>query len=179
MSSLGFVDVLARAESDGTALSAFTTRASLTPAHARFTTPTAGFWYVGKALRVTATGRISTFTSGTFTFSFGVGGVDAFASQALTMAVSTTNQTWWLDLLFTCRAVGAGGTATANGIGVGKINASAAITASTTMLPASAPAVGTSFDPGAASVLDLFVACSVSNAANAITLHEYTLEALN
>jgi hypothetical protein len=179
MSSLGYVDVLARAESDGTALSAFTTRASLTPAHARFTTPTAGFWYVGKALRVTALGRISTFTSGTFTLSFGVGSVDAFASQALTMVASQTNQTWWLDLVMTCRAVGAGGSATANLLGVGKLGAGAAITASITMLPATAPAIGTSFDPGAASVLDLFAACSVSNAANSIQVHEYVLEALN
>jgi hypothetical protein len=179
MSSLGYVDVLARAESDGTALSAFTTRASLTPAHARFTTPTAGFWYVGKTLRVTAQGRISTFTSGTFTLSFGVGSVDAFASQALTMVASTTNRTWFLNLLMTCRAVGAGGSATANLLGIGSLSADTAITAAVTMLPASVPAIGTSFDPGAASVLDLFAACSVSNAANAITLHNYTLEALN
>jgi hypothetical protein len=179
MSSPGYVDTLARAETDGPVLATFTTRASLTPAAARYTTPTTGFWQVGKVLRLTAQGRISTFTSGTFTFSFGVGSVDAFASQALTMVASQTNQTWELDLLMTVRAVGAGGSATANLIGVGKLNAGAAITASTTMLPATAPAVGTSFDPGAASVLDLFLACSVSNAANGATLHGYTLEALN
>jgi hypothetical protein len=179
MSNLGYVDTLARAETDGTALSAFTTRASLTPAHARFTTPTAGFWQVGKVLRVTALGRISTFTSGTFTFSFGVGSVDAWASQALTMVASQTNQTFRLDLLMTVRAVGAGGSATANLVGVGTLGAGAAITAAVTQLPATAPAVGTSFDPGAASVLDLMLACSVSNAANGATLHEYTLEALN
>jgi hypothetical protein len=179
MSTQGWCETLARAETDGPALATFTTRASLTPAHARYTTPTAGFWQVGKSLRVTAVGRISTFTSGTFTFSLGVGAVDAWASQALTMVASQTNQTWYLDLLFTLRAVGAGGSATANGIGVGSLNASAAITAATTMLPATAPAVGTSFDPGAASVIDLFVACSVSNAANAITLHGYALEAIN
>jgi len=179
MSSLGYVDVLARAESDGTAYTNLTARTSLTPAHARFTTPTAGFWYVGKVLRVTALGRISTFTSGTFTFSFGVGSVDAFASQALTMVASQTNQTAELDIVMTCRAVGAGGSATANVLGVGSLKAGAAITAAVTMLPATAPAVGTSFDPGAASVLDLFLACSVANAANAFTLHEYTLEALN
>jgi hypothetical protein len=179
MSSLGFVDALARAETDGPVLSAFTTRTSMTPAHARFTTPTTGFWQVGKVLRVKAIFRISTFTSGTFTFSLGVGSVDAWASQALAMVASQTNQTCFLDLLWTCRAVGAGGSATANGIGVGSLNAGAAITASTTLLPATAPAVGTSFDPGAASVVDLMVACSVSNAANGLTLHEYVLEPLN
>jgi hypothetical protein len=179
MSSPGYVDTLARAETDGTALSAFTARASMTPAHARYTTPTTGFWQVGKVLRVKAMGRISTFTSGTFTFSFGVGSVDAWASQALTMVASQTNQTFYLDVLLTVRAVGAGGSATANLIGIGSLNAGAAITANTTLLPATAPAVGTSFDPGAASVLDLMLACSVSNAANGATLHEYVLEALN
>jgi hypothetical protein len=179
MSSPGYVDTLARAETDGPVLATFTTRASMTPAHARYTTPTTGFWQVGKVLRVHARGRISTFTSGTFTFSFGVGSVDAWASQALTMVASQTNQTFDLDLLMTVRAVGAGGSATANLIGVGNLNAGAAITAATTLLPATAPAIGTSFDPGAASVLDLMLACSVSNAANGATLHEYTLEALN
>jgi hypothetical protein len=179
MSSPGYVDTLARAETDGPVLATFTTRTSLTPAHARYTTPTTGFWQVGKVLRVQAWGRISTFTSGTFTFSFGVGSVDAWASQALTMVASQTNQTFYLEVLMTVRAVGAGGSATANLLGVGSLNAGAAITAAVTQLPATAPAVGTSFDPGAASVLDLMLACSVSNGANGATLHEYVLEALN
>jgi hypothetical protein len=174
------VNVLARSETDGAAVNTSTTRTSLTPAHARYTTRTNGFWEVGKLLRLTALGRVSTFTSGTLTLSFGVAGnVDAWASQALTMVASQTNQTWRLELLMTVRAVGAGGSATANLIGVGALNAGAAITASTTMLPATAPAVGTSFDPGAASVLDLFATWSVSNAANSIQTHAFVLEALN
>ncbi len=179
MSSLGFVDVLARAETDGTAVNTTAARTSITPAHARYTTPTNGFWYVGKALRVKAMGRVSTFTSGTLILSFGVGAVDAFASQALTMVASQTNQTFNLDLLMRVTAVGAGGSATANLLGIGALNAGAAITAATTMLPATAPAVGTSFDPGAASVLDLFATWSVSSASNSIQIHNYVLEALN
>jgi len=179
MSSLTFRDLLARAETDGPALNTSTSRTSITPQHARFTTPTAGFWFVGKTLALNARGRISTFTSGTLTLSFGVGAVDAFASQALTMVASQTNQTFELDLILTCRAVGQGGSATANLMGVGSIKAGAAITAAVTMLPATAPAVGTSFDPGAASILDLFGTWSVSNAANSIQVHTYALEALN
>ena len=179
MSSLGFVDVLAKSESDGTAVNTSTTRTSITPANARFTTPTGEFWRVGKLLRLKAIGRVSTFTSGTLTLSFGVGSVDAWASQALTMVASQTNITWWLDLMMTVRAVGAGGSATANLLGVGSIQAGAAITASATQLPATAPGVGTSFDPGAAAVLDLFATWSVSNAANSIQTHQYVLEALN
>ena len=95
------------------------------------------------------------------------------------MVASQVNQTFILDLLMRVSAVGAGGSATANLLGIGDLGAGAAITASRTMLPATAPAVGTSFDPAAASVLDLFVACSVSNAANGLTLHEYVLSALN
>ena len=174
-----YVDVLARSETDGTAVNTSTTRTSITPAHARYTTPTTGFWQVGKVLRLHALGRVSTFTSGTLTLALGVGSVDAFASQALTMVASQTNQTFELDLKFTVRAVGAGGSATANGIGVGSLKAGAAVTAAVTMLPATAPAVGTSFDPGAASVLDLFATWSVSNVANSIQLHQFVLEALN
>lgn len=179
MSSFGFVDVLAVSQTDGAAVASTTSRTSLTPAQARYTTPTTGFWYVGKRLRLTAAGRVSTFTSGTLTLSFGVGSVDAWTSQALTMVASQTNQTWRLHLDMTVRAVGAGGSATASLIGVGAINAAAAISASTTLLPATAPAVGTSFDPGAASVLDLFAMWSVSNANNSIQTHMYVLEALN
>src|SRR5262245_1159128 len=120
MSSQGFVDVLARAETDGTALASSTTKTSILPASAKFTTPAGNmgvggpFWAVGKVLRLKSIGRVSTFTSGTLTLTFGVGSVDAFASQALTMVASQTNQTWYLDLMMTCRAVGAGGSATAN-----------------------------------------------------------------
>lgn len=179
MTSPVWPTLLARAETDGPALSNFTARSSMTPAHARYVAPTTGFWVVGKQLRLRAAFRISTFTSGTFTFSLGVGSVDAWASQALTMVASQTNQTAWLDLLFKVRAVGAGGSATANGLGIGNLCAGAAITASTTLMPATAPAVGSSFDPAAGSTIDLFAACSVANAANAITLHDYMLEALN
>jgi hypothetical protein len=171
---------LARAETDGAALNTNTNKTSILPAHAKFLCPTTGFWYVGKTLRVRAAGRVSTFTSGTLTFALEVGAVDAFASQALTMVASQTNQTWWLDLIFTLRALGAGGTATANGIGIGTLNAGAAITAATTQLPATAPAVGTSFDPDlTTNTIDLMATWSVSSASNSIQVHTYTLEALN
>lgn len=174
-----YVDLLAHSETDGTAVNTTTSRTTLTPANARYTTPTNDFWRVGKMFRLKAVGRVSTFTSGTLILSFGVGSVDAWASQALTMVASQTNQTWFLDLLLTVRAVGAGGSATANLIGGAQLSAGAAMSAATVNLPATAPAVGTSFDPGAASVLDLFATWSVSNAANSIQLHEYALEALN
>lgn len=180
MSAQTFVELLARAEADGTALNTSTTKTSILPKQAVLPAVPSQFWYVGKVLRVKAWGRVSTFTSGTLTLALEIGAVDAFASQALTMVASQTNQTFFLEILYTLRAVGAGGSATANGIGVGSINAGAAITAASTQLPATAPAVGTSFDPGGTSnTIDLMATWSVSNAANSIQVHAYTLEALN
>jgi hypothetical protein len=174
---LGYNSLLAWAQTDGPALNTSTTKTSILPASAKYT-PNQQFWDVGKQLHLMARGRVSTFTSGTLTLAFGVGAVDAFASQALTMVASQTNQTWELDLLLTVRAVGAGGSATANLIGIGALSAAGAITAARTMLPASAPAVGTSFDPAAAGVLDLLATWSVSNAANSIQVHQYVLKEL-
>lgn len=182
MSSQGFVDLLARAETDGPVLNTSVTKTSILPAGAKYNTPAGNsppFWTTGKVLRVKAMGRVSTFTSGTLIFTYGVGSVDAFASQALTMVASQTNQTWYLEMLLTCRVVGAGGSATANLMVTGSLNAGAAVSAATTMLPATAPAVGTSFDPANAAALDLLATWSVSNAANSIQVHQYTLEALN
>lgn len=181
MSGGYYEDVLAKAVGDGPALSASTTKTSILPATAKYTTPVGGgFWWPGKELRVNARGRVSSFTSGTLTFAFGVAAVDAFASQAITPVASQTNITWELDLLLTCRAEGVGGSATANLIGIGRFQAGAFLTSSIPiMLPATAPAVGTSFDPAPASVLDLLATWSVSNAANSIQLHQYVLEALN
>lgn len=174
---LGYNSILARAETDGPALNTSTTKTSILPAHAKYT-PNQQFWAVGKQLHIVARGRISTFTSGTLTLAVGVGSVDAFASQALTLVASQTNITWYLDLMLSVRAVGAGGSATANLIGIGNIALGAAITGGQANLPASAPAVGTSFDPAAAGVIDLLATWSVSNVSNSIQVHQYALKEL-
>ena len=173
----GWPVTLARAEADGPALTA-TSRTSILPATAKFTPGPSGFWEVGKVLLATLVGKVTTGTSGTLTFSLGVGSVDAWASQALTMVASQTNQTFELQVRFTCRAVGAGGSATANGVGVGKLVAGAALSSPPVMLPATSPAVGTSFDPAAQGPIDLFGLWSAAST-NSLTGIEYTLEALN
>jgi hypothetical protein len=172
---------LAVAQAPGAAVATTAAKTTLLPAHAKFLCPTTGFWYPGKVLRVKAVGTIGTFTSGTLTLALDVGTIDVFASQALTMVASQTNQTWWLDLLFTLQALGLGGSATANGIGVGTLQAGSAITAAATQLPnTGGGAVGTSFDPDlTTNTIDLMATWSVSNAANTIQLKQYTLEALN
>src|SRR5258707_628030 len=46
-------------------------------------------------------------------------------------------------------------------------------------LPDTAPVVGTGFDSTLTQTVDLFATWSISNAANSLTLYQYTLESLN
>jgi hypothetical protein len=187
MSAQGWQETLVTAQVDGPTLSAFTTAATILPAQAIYTLPANYFDKVGKMLRMKATGRISSFTSGTFTFNASLGTLGApisvWTPGAITTVASLTNQTWELEVDLTCRAVGSGTAATI--LGVGRITSSI-LTGSTSgaqamswMLPVTAPAVGSGFDSTITNVVNLFCACSVSNAANAITLHTYALESLN
>lgn len=174
---LGYTNLLAAANTDGPVLNTSTTKTSLLPAHAKYT-PNQQFWTPGKHLRIVVKGRVSTFTSGTLILGVGVGAVDAFASQALTMVASQTNITWVLNLLLTVRAQGAGGSATANLMTTGDFSAGAAMSAAQVSLPATAPAVGTSFDPAGLGIIDLLATWSVSNVANSIQVHQYILQEL-
>jgi hypothetical protein len=181
MSIQGYTDLLARSTASGTAIATSTTRTSLTPAHARFTTPAGNappFWYVGKELWVYAFGQVSTFTSGTLTLTVGAGAVDIASTGALTMVASQTNQAWMWEVILTLQTEGAGGSATAQCRHSHRLDCNAAYTGAR-VLPATAPALGTAFDPAAASVLDIFATWSVSNAANSIQLLDYHLAALN
>lgn len=182
MSRQTWNEVLITSEADGPTLATFTTAASILPLPAVYTLP-ANYFDIGRALRLKAQGRMSSFTSGTFTFQVMIGAVIGFTSGALTTVVSLTNQSWDLEITLTCRAIG-GGTS-ANLMGVGRMTSSiltggtSAAQAGTWILPTTAPVVGTGFNSAGTNVVDLFAACSVSNAANAITCHQYMLESLN
>ena len=181
MSIQGYMDTLARADVSGAAIATSTTRTSLTPATARFTTPAGSgppFWYVGKKLWFYVFGQVSTFTSGTLTLTVGSGATDIASTGALTMVASQTNQAFMWEVLLTLQIEGAGGSATAQCRHSHRFDANAAYTGSR-VLPATAPALGTAFDPAAAAVLDVFATWSVSNASNSITLLDYHLAALN
>jgi hypothetical protein len=56
---------------------------------------------------------------------------------------------------------------------------SIASVATTTMLPLTAPAVGTGFDSTVMNVVDLFATWGTSSASNSIQTHMYSLESLN
>jgi len=175
-------ETLISAQVDGTALNTSTTATSILPPAAKFTLP-ANFFSIGKVIRVSAFGRISTTTGPpTITYDVRLGSVVVFNGAAVTTVASVTNKTWELVALLTCRAIGA--STSANLIGVGRLTSSAVVgstggAANTAMLPDSAPAVGTGFDSTAAQAVDLFATWSASSASNSVQLHGYTLEAMN
>lgn len=184
MSLQTWQETLISAQVDGTALNTSTSATSILPAAAKFTLPS-NYFAIGKALRITAAGRISNIvtTPGTLTMSVRLGGVTAFTGGAIPLnTTAKTNVAWWLELLLTCRTIGASTSATLMGQGQfvsESVLSSAAGLANDCLLPASAPAVGTGFDSTSAQIVDLFAQWSISNAANSIQLHQYTLESLN
>lgn len=182
MSLQTWEETLVTAQVDGTALASSTTATSIIPAAAKFTLP-ANFFSIGKILKVTATGRISTTTGPpTITFDVRLGSVVVFNGAAVTTVASVTNKTWVLEAWLTCRAIGA--STSANLMGSGRLTSSAVVgstggAANTAVLPDSAPAVGTGFDSTTSQVVDLFATWSASSASNSAQVHQYTLESIN
>lgn len=180
MSLQTWSETLISAQIDGTALNTSTTATSILPGAAKFTLP-ANFYSIGKVLRVTAQGRISTTTGPpTITLDIRHGATVVWNGAAATTVASVTNKSWELMVLLTCRAIGA----SANLMGIGKCTSSVVVgssggNANTWLLPDSAPAVGNNFDSTAAQVVDLFATWSASSVSNSIQLHSFILEALN
>lgn len=180
MSLQTWQETLITSQVDGTALTASTTPTSIIPAAAKFTLP-ANFMAIGKTLRVSATGRVTTVTTpGTLTITINFGGTVIASSGAMTLnAGAQTNDTWKLEWLLTCRAIGA----SANMMHVGEFVTRALVvgvasTALVELLPDTAPAVGSNFDSTATQAVDLIATWSINNA-DSIQTHQYVLEALN
>lgn len=182
MSLQSWQETLISAQVDGTALTASTTATSIIPAAAKYTLP-ANYFSIGKVLRVSSRGRMSTVTTpGTLTLDIRLGAVIAFNGGAMTLnATAKTNVSWEFEAIVTCRAVGASTSANLMGIGSfmseGVVGAASG-TALTTILPASAPAVGTGFDSTVSNQLDHFATWGTNNA-NSIQIHEFLVESLN
>jgi hypothetical protein len=182
------METLASAEVAGPTLASFTTAVSCLPTHARHTIAPDD-WYIGKQLKVVASGQIGNVVTSapTFTFEFRLGptsNIVAFTTGAI--QASTTAHTtvpFWLEIHMTCRAKGSG--TSTNMMGQAWVMSRAFVAASgadvTTvghpglMAPATTPAVGTGFDCNVANIADLFCACSASNASNTLTLQQYAL----
>lgn len=187
MSLQTWQELLAVASVDGAALSASTSEVSLLPATA-LVTLAPNYLQVGRTLRIRAAGRISTLTAapGTLTFfvNFSNGSVNVASSPAFALDVTAqTNDTWELEWYLTCRAIGSSTSAnfmhTGHWMTVAGVGGAAGTAAITQMIPATAPVVGTGFDSTVSEIVDLRAQWSVNNAANSITLHQYTLESLN
>lgn len=180
MSLQTWAETLISAQIDGTAVNTTTSPTSILPGAAKFVLP-ANFFAIGRVLRVTAQGRISTTTGPpTLTLDVRFGSTVVWNGAAATTVASVTNKSWELMALLTCRAIGTA----ANLMGIGKCTSSAVVgssggNANTWVLPDSAPAVGNNFDSTAAQTVDLFATWSASSASNSIQLHSYILEALN
>lgn len=148
----------------------------------------AGFWYVGRVLRIRATGQLGNIvtTPGTLTLDVRMGptsNIIVFNGGAMQLS-STAHTTlpFDLEILLTCRAVGT--STSSNLIGQGKMTAQSlsltAVADSTTtpatlLLPNTTPTVGTGFDYSVSMIMDLFGTFSLSNA-NAITVQQYLVE---
>ena len=191
MSVNSWQETIINATVDGAALSNSTTPTSILggagtgASQAKVTLP-ANYFQVGKMLRVTSTGRISTLVTspGTLTLDIRFGAV--VVANGGTMVLSTTaktNVSWYMQWLLTCRAIGSGTTANMMHTGFWQSEAAGATTvaglANTILLPQSAPAVGTGFDSTASQTVDLFGTWSALSASNSIQVHQYMIESLN
>ena len=188
MSRYTWVENISQAQADGTALVSSTTLTSILPSGSRITLPAGFFDVPGRALRVVATGRISTLATspGALSMQFRLGSVAVFSSGSMTLnTTAQTNATWMLDLVLVCRSTGTGTSATLMGVGkwasravVGS-GASGSTGVGTLLLPDTAPVVGTGFDSTASQIIYLLAQWGTSSASNSIQLHTFSLEAMN
>lgn len=186
-------ETLINSNVDGVAVANTVTRTSLLggvgtgASHAKLTLP-ANYLQVGRVLRVSAQGRISTVvtTPGTLTLDLQLGSVIVANGGALSLnIVAKTNVPWWLEWVLTCRTIGSGTIATFMHQGLFQSEAVIGSPLPTAggngslLIPTGAPAVGTGFDSTALGQFDIFATWSIANAANSVQLHQYRLEALN
>jgi hypothetical protein len=176
----------------GTTYGSFTTAKTIINAQALHVIP-AGWWRIGRMVRITAWGGIGslTVTPGTITFQVMIGSVIAFTTGAIQMgATAHADLPFYLEILLTCRAVGNSTNANLMGMGLivskavtvtagqtdagGGVNSNASI-----MVPATTPAVGTGFDSTTAQILDFFAGFSINDAANTVAVDQYLVESLN
>jgi hypothetical protein len=187
MSLQTWVETLVTAQVAGTTLTGSTSATSIIPAAAKITLPT-NYFYIGRMLRIRAMGQLGNIitTPGTITIDVRLGNVVAFNGGAMQLS-STAHTTlpFWLDIVLTCRAIGSGTSTNFMGQGIMTSQclsltavADSTTTPATLLLPNTVPTVGTGFDNTVTNTLDLFATFSLSNA-NAITLQQYSVEAMN
>lgn len=141
------------------------------------------FSWVGKALRVSIFGRMTTAATpgnGTFDLYWGTGadanGTILASSAAFALTASQTNLSFWLEFIVRCRALGASGSLLVTGQAAFN-NAVVASTLQPIIIPASAPAAVT-VDLTAANVISPQFKRSGSTV-ETMQVHDVLYEALN
>lgn len=187
MSIQTWQETIVTGQVDGPTLTA-AAAASCIPTPSRIILPN-NYFYVGRMLHITLMGRISCVvtTPGTARFDIRMGPsgtLVVFDTGALNLnTAGKTTVPFWLDIVLTCRAVGAG-TAT-NFMGVATFQSEAVVGAAVNtaggngslLAPVGAPAVGGGFDNTAANALDIFFTQTV--ATGSMTVHQFKVESLN
>ena len=178
-------ETLITSQIDGAALTA-AAAATMLPAAAIFTLPANFFDVPGKQIRIQASGRISSLitTPGTARYDVRLGGTVVFDGLAVLLDTVAGHTTvgWALDILLTCRVIGA----TANLFGSGLwtsedilgVPASAPKGVLSAVLPwNTTPAVGSNFDSTVSQTVDMFF--TQTAATGSMTCHQYSLQAMN
>ena len=173
---------------DGPTLTA-AARASCIPTANRIVLPN-NFFYIGRAIRITMSGRIScaVTTPGTARFDICMGSAGTtvvFDTLALNLnIVAKTTVPWFLTTTLVCRAVGTG-TSTTFFPHFSFIQSEAIIASplpavgsnGSLIVPVGTPAVGAGMDNTAASAIDVFFTQTV--ATGSMTVHNYQVDVLN
>ncbi len=188
MSLASFQETLTLASADGSALSNSNSATSLLPATAKLTLPAGLLNSIGRAIRVTAHGRLSTVvtTPGTFTFDLRFGSTAVMTSGALPLnIVAKTNVPWFYQMYGTLRTAGSSANFMPGGFWLSEAALNVAVPSTgpgpggNTLPYNTAPVVGSNFDSMASQAIDFYGTFSVANAANSITLHQFLFELLN
>ena len=185
MSLQSWQETLITSQVDGAAVTA-AAATSLLPAAAKYTLPANFFSVIGKQKRVQASGRISSVitTPGTARFDVRFGATVVFDGLAVLLdsVVGHTTVGWILDILLTCRAIGATGNLMGQGLWTSEDILGVPATPPKGVLSAilpwnSTPAVGNNFDTTATQQVDLFF--TQTAATGSCTCHQYSLISLN
>ena len=184
MSLQTWQETLIVAPGDGPALTA-AAAARCIPATGLVTLPP-NFWAVGRAMRIKASGKITSVitTPGTARFDVRMTASVVFDSLAILLdsVAAHTNVGWLLEIILTCRAIGATGNLFGQGkwtcediLGVPATPPKGVLSA---ILPwNSAPAVGGNFDTTISHILDLYF--TQTAATGSLTLNQFLVEMLN
>jgi hypothetical protein len=183
-----FSQVLASSRATGPTLASSTTATSLLNSSDLVQIPV-GYLQVGTKFRIHAYGSLSNVvtTPGTITLAVMYNSVAVWSTGAVQMATTAnSNVPFHLEAWIRCSGVGTGTSTTFIGGGLlsglnvqlGSGVANGTVTDSCIVVPETAPANGTGTTNAASANLDFFGTFSISNAANSITIYNYSVEQL-